>query len=256
MIDLHSHILHGIDDGARTMQDSLDMLDSYAAQGFRTVVATPHLVGPLHPEYAERVVRAHVALEPLARDRGITLARGFEIQLDPGTARQLTAHLPITLAGTGVVLVDLPFTEWPLYADAAFFAVQAAGYRIILAHPERYPGIQGDPGRAEALVARGIALQVNVGSFCGVFGNAARKSAEDLIARGLVHMVATDAHSPGRRLASVPAGLARLRQLVGEDHLRRLTTDMPKAVLDDKPFLPPIRPPRRSWWDRLPFRKR
>jgi len=253
MIDLHSHVLPGIDDGARTTQDSIAMLDAFAAQGFHTVAATPHLTGRWRPEYVAHIDRAFAGIEPLAQARGITLVRWFEIQLDPGTAGQMTGDMPVALGGTDIVLVDLPFTEWPLYADAALFAVRAAGYRVILAHPERYPGIQDDPGKASELVEHGIALQVTIGSFSGIFGKAARKSAEELLARGLVHLVATDAHSTGSRMAAVPAGLARLRQLAGEDGLRQLTTDAPAAILANAPFPKPVRPTPRPWHTRLAF---
>lgn len=232
---------------------SVEMLDAFVDYGFHTVAATPHLVGPLQPGYAERVAKAFDTIVPLARERGISLVRGFEIHLDPTVAGQLTADAGLTLGHTDIALVDLPFTEWPLHADASLFAVQAAGCRVILAHPERYPAIQDDPGKAEELVDHGVALQVTISSFSGVFGKVARRSAEELLARGLVHLVATDAHSTGRRMAAVPAGLARLRDLAGEDGLRRLTVDAPAAILANEPLPPPVRALPRPWYDRLTF---
>jgi len=253
MIDLHSHVLPGIDDGAPSLDVSIAMLDAWAGMGFRTVAATPHLTGILQPDYATRVDEAFAAVEPRAGERGIALVRGYEVQLDPGTAAQMAAGAPITLAGSGLVLVDLPFTEWPMYADAALFAVQAAGYRVILAHPERYPGIQENPDKAGELVERGIALQVTTGSLGGAFGKAARRSAEDLLGRGLVHLVATDAHSAGHRMAAVPAGLARLRELVGDEGLRRLTAATPAAILAGHPLPAPVQAAPRPWHRRLAF---
>lgn len=251
MIDLHCHVLPGIDDGAPTIDDSIAMLDAYAGLGVRTVVATPHLTVPLDPEYAARIDAAVAEVAPLARQRGIFLARGFEIALAPDSARHIAVDHRLTLAGSDVVMVDLPFTEWPLYADDALFAVQATGYRVLLAHPERYPGIQDDPAKAEDLVARGILLQVTIGSFAGAFGSRARRSAEELLARGLVHILATDAHSAGHRMAAVPAGLARLRQLAGEAQVQRATVEAPASLLNGDPAPAPIRSRQRSWRERL-----
>lgn len=251
MIDIHSHLLPGVDDGAPNLQVSINMLDAYVTNGVRTVATTPHLLGRLDPAYQATIDDAFAQVEPHACERGISLIRGFEIRLEPDVPRQLSGGAPITLDGTNVVLVDLPFTEWPHYADATLFAVQTAGYRVILAHPERYPGIQDDPARAAALVSRGIVLQVTIGSFGGAFGKRAQKCAESLLAQGLIQIAATDAHSAGHRMAAVPAGLERLRDLIGADQLETLTVTAPAMLLNGDAPPPPVRAEARSWRHRL-----
>jgi protein-tyrosine phosphatase len=251
MIDLHSHLLPGIDDGAPTLDVSIAMLDAYAANGFRTVAATPHLMQRLDDAYATAVAGAFALVEPHARERGIALVRGYEIRLAPDLPAQLRDHAPVTLDGTDVVLVDLPFTEWPLYADTTLFAVQTTGYRVVLAHPERYSAIQDDPARADDLVARGIALQVTIGSLSGAFGKRARRAAEALLERGVVQLLATDAHSAGHRMAAVPAGLERLRALIGDGGIHQLLVEAPAMLLNGDGLPPPVRLPERSWRDRL-----
>jgi protein-tyrosine phosphatase len=251
MIDLHSHLLPGIDDGAASFDVSLAMLDAYAANGFRAVAVTPHLMERLDATYAARIRAAFMALEPHARERGIALVRGFEIRLSPETPAWLERGDLIDIDGTGVLLIDLPFTEWPLYADSTLFAVQTAGHKVILAHPERYPAIQDDPARAEDLVARGIALQVTIGSFSGAFGRRAKRTAELLLERGIVQLLATDAHSAGHRMAAVPAGLKRLRALIGDEGLRQLLTEAPAHLLNGDPLPPPLHIPDRTWKDRF-----
>lgn len=244
VIDLHSHILPNIDDGAGSLEVSLAMLDAYRSLGARTVFATPHLTGRLDADYRTRVDAAFCEVANRARAIGIGLERGFEIRLDPGTPAQLRSGAPVTLAGTRVALIDLPFTAWPHYADDTLFAVQTSGFIPVLAHPERYPGVQHNPDIARRLVDRGILLQVTAGSFSGIFGRSAKRSAESLLAMGLVHLVATDAHSAGHRMAAVPSGLKRLRQLVGDAGLRRLTVEAPAMLLngDDLQPLPASSP--------------
>ena len=256
LIDIHSHLLPAVDDGATSLQVSIDMLDAYVANGFNTVVTTPHLTGHLDPCYRGIVENAFAQVEPHAQARGVQLERGFEVRLSLEQLTQLESGAPITLAGTNVVLIDLPFTEWPAYADATLFALQIAGYRIVLAHPERYPGIQRDPNRAVELVTRGIVLQVTIGSFSGAFGKRAKQCAETLLKLGVVQIVATDAHSAGHRMAAVPEGMERLRVLVGQEQLDSLTITAPRMLLCGEALPPPVQTVSSAWRQRIPVLRR
>lgn len=240
MIDIHNHVLPAVDDGAESLQVSLEMLDAAAAVGIRTIVATPHLDGKADPGYTDIVRRAFDQVVPHARERGIALERGFEIRLAPDIPARLRSGEQITLAGTRVALIDLPFTARPHFADDTLFAVQTSGFLPVLAHPERYPDVQQDPALASALVGRGIALQLNIASLAGTFGRRAQRTAEALLTLGAVHLVATDAHSAGHRMAAVPAGLRRLRDLVGEEGVRRLTIETPATLLNGDELPPPV----------------
>jgi protein-tyrosine phosphatase len=240
VLDIHSHLLPGIDDGAETLGVSIAMLDAAVTYGIRTIVATPHLTERLTDDYAAAVHEAFTQVEPHARERGIALERGFELRLSPDLPRRLRAGEPSTLAGTRVALVDLPFTDWPYFADNILFDVQASGFLPVLAHPERYPGIQQRPALGREIAGRGIGLQVNIASLTGIFGKRARHAAEELLRLGVVHLVATDAHSAGHRMAAVPAGLTRLRELVGEAGLRQLSAVNPAILLNDEILPDPV----------------
>ncbi len=251
MIDLHSHILPSIDDGAASTQMSLDMLDTASAMGFRTIVATPHLVERLAPAYESRVQDAFRDIQACAHEKGIELISGFEVRLLPDLPKRLLCGEPIALGQSRAVLIDLPFIDWPYYVDNVLFEVQTAGFQPILAHPERYPKIQNDPSIGLKLAERGIALQVTIGSFSGIFGKRAKRTAEELIALGAVHLVAADAHSAGHRLAAVPQGLQRLAELVGDDAFQTLTGASPRALLAGGPFPIPVTGLNRSWPTRI-----
>lgn len=251
MIDLHSHVLPGIDDGSPSLDVTIDMLDVYARHGFRTVAATPHLMGHLDSAYRAAVEAAFREVEPLARERGITLLRGFEIRLAPSSPEQVLRGEPVTYEDTKAALVDLAFAGWPLYTESALFGIQAAGCRVVLAHPERYPAIQEDPAMADELVSRGVILQVTIGSFSGAFGKRAKKCAEELLARGVVQLAATDAHSAGHRMAAMPAGLQRMSELLGEEQVRQLTVAAPAALLNGDPVPGPVRAVKASLRSRL-----
>jgi len=239
MIDMHVHVLPGVDDGARDLATSRQMLAQMAAFGFERVVATPHLMELLVAEYALRVEAALEATREVAAEFGIRLDQGYEVMLTPGLVDRLEAGEQSTLAGSRAVLVELPFGGWPQHAQSSLFALQVGGYVPVLAHPERYVDVQKDPELALAAAARGVVLQLTEASFAGVYGKGVQRSArvllEEGLKRGVRMMLSTDAHSDGRRLTSVPDGLRWIREHVsdGAPLVAWMTETVPAALLAD-----------------------
>jgi protein-tyrosine phosphatase len=231
MIDLHSHVLPGIDDGAASWVEADAMLRRWRALGFTMVMATPHLKQALDQQYLDRIDQAYAEVAELAAPLGIEVQRGFENLLSPDLPAHLQAGAPLTLGQSRAILVELPFQQWPHHADHTLFALQTAGYQPILAHPERYAEVQRNPTVAVRLAERGIALQINVGSLTGLYGRSAKRVAETLLKRNAVALVASDAHGAGATFDHLEQGLQRLDALAGVDG-RTLVTERPKALLD------------------------
>lgn len=250
MIDLHLHLLPAIDDGAATIEESRAMLAAAHALGYRTLVATPHLLERLRPDEQWRVAAALAAVAAEAEPLGMRIDLGYEVGLTPDLPARLAADEPVTLAGSRAILVELPAVGWPTYTEATLFALQAAGYRPLLAHPERYQAVQEETSLALDLVERGVMLQVTFGSFVGLFGKPAQRSAESLLRHGAVHVLASDAHSAGHRLAVVAKAYDRVVKLAGPETARALTTDNPAALLADRslPLRPPVTSPATNGW--------
>lgn len=225
------HLLHDIDDGPADLQSSIEMIDLAARLGFSTLVATPHLLDPLDDAYVSRIEDRVRQLEPHATATGIALHRGFEVRLSPDIGRRLMSGEPIALAGSRTVLVELPFSGWPLFTEHALFDMIAAGYAPLLAHPERYEAAVERPQRVLDLHNQGVMMQVTTGSLAGLFGKRAKSLAEELLLAGAVDVLASDAHSAGRRFVSVAEGLARAEQIAGKERVRQLTVDNPKALI-------------------------
>jgi protein-tyrosine phosphatase len=236
LIDLHCHILPNVDDGAASIGVSRAMFHAARDIGYTSIVATPHLLGYLDERYETHVQRSFEQILPIAEEFGISLQLGYEVRLTSGVVQRLRTNERYSIGCSRTVLVDLACAEFPHYVDDALFALQIAGFQPILAHPERYPDIQKRPEYGLLLAERGIALQVTIGSLAGAFGTRARKSAEDLLRMGAIHLVATDAHSAGHRMAAVPEGLRRLRKLLSREHYRRVTFDTPHALLSGQPL--------------------
>jgi protein-tyrosine phosphatase len=242
MIDLHLHILADVDDGPSNRADSESMMRLAASLGFTHLVATPHLQHTLVAEYAARVRDEIHWLTPVAEQAGISLSAGYEIRLNPDLGARLSAGEPISLAGTRTVLVELQFAYWPEFTERAIDDVVAAGYRPLLAHPERYLAAVDDPRLLYRLRQSGVLLQITTGSLAGLFGARSQDLAERLLVDGLADVIASDAHSPGRRYVAVTEGLARANELVGQERVRQLTVDNPSALLADQPLPPQLAP--------------
>jgi protein-tyrosine phosphatase len=215
------------------------MLRLAGSLGYTDLVATPHLHDRLAAPYSERVTEERAWLVSVARELGIDLRPGFEIRLSPDTARQLEAGDPITLAGSRTALVELPFAGWPVFTDQALFDIMTAGFRPLLAHPERYAAALDNPRLIYALHERGVLLQLTTGSLAGLFGKRSREVAEQFLCDGIVDVLASDAHSAGRRFVSVAEGIARATDLVGYERVDQLTQANPAALLADQPLPPP-----------------
>lgn len=208
--------------------------------GFYRLVTTPHLIDPLEDAYHSHISTTLAEVRAVAEPMQIEVMLGYEALLTPDLPARLAGGEPVTLAGSRAVLVELPFAAWPRHAETTLFALQTAGFRPILAHPERYRTLIDDPNRGIQLADRGVILQLTIGSLAGLFGKRVQHTAETWLRAGAIDLVATDAHSAGHRLSAVPKGLTRLERLVGAAEVRRLTADVPAALLRDAPLLPRV----------------
>lgn len=239
MIDLHLHLLPDIDDGASSMAVTEAMLALAAELGFTRLVATPHLDGPLDPDYGQTAETLAERVREAGHRHGIEVGQGYEIQLDPGLAHRLESGEPVTLATSRAVLVELPFVGWPHHVEQSLFEIQSAGFRPLLAHPERYAAAQAEPSKVIDLAERGVMLQVTFSSLTGLFGRGAQQLAQTLVERDFATVLATDAHGAGHRLLNVEKGIQRAEELVGRERLDQLVRDNPAALLADEPLPDP-----------------
>ncbi len=256
MIDLHCHLLPGLDDGAQTLAAAVEMAAIAAGEGVHTIVATPHLVVGREDAWGEVAARA-AELRQLLTSRRISLDLhlGAEVLLDPGLPDlAVRGRLPLLVAGP-YVLVELPFYSLPTYAEQVLFELQAQGLRPVLAHPERCFPLHGDLAWVAGLAERGVVMQVNATSLTGDHGPSVRQAARELLRRGLAQLIASDAHSPAERPPRLAAAVAAAAGLVGEQAAMAMVSTNPAAVVAGR-GLPPnqaIARPRRRWPPRLPF---
>lgn len=263
MIDLHSHILPRIDDGARNLDVSLKMATLYAANGFRQVVATPHaLPEDIGANNARALQRRVAEMNQVLRARSIalTLASGMEIAMAPTVPGLLVAGKLLTLAGSHYVLIETPFERLPIHWEQMLFEIAGQGYQVLLAHPERSAQLSRNHGLFDRMIEMGIHLQVNWGSFTGDYGRPALKTARYLARKCYIRCLATDSHDDRARSAAVVGRAApKITALIGAPNLRLLSAENPGRVMADRPLAPMQCPTttRRATggWKRWVFRQ-
>lgn len=197
MVDVHVHLLPGIDDGARDLAESLAMCETFAVQGVRTVVATPHMLDGRHNVGPDRVREGIIALNGICAERGIDLEvlPGADVRIAPGLLGRLEAGDILTLGdrGTHILLEVGPGALPPLSGLIA--ELLAMEVTPVISHPERHPEFWRRPGPLMEWGERGCLFQVTAGALMGRFGQMAFRMARALLDAGMVHAVASDAHS-------------------------------------------------------------
>ena len=245
VIDLHTHVLPGIDDGPATLRGAVAIAEHAALAGTRVMVATPHLRAD-HPavrpdELGDRAAALDAHL--LARGTPVRVLPGAEVDLAAGEALDDGALARVTIGGRGTdLLLESPHGALPDHFERRVAALQARGPRIVLAHPERTAAFRDDPALLDRLVAQGVLLQVTSRAV-GARGRGGA-FATKLLRKGVVHALASDAHAVDRRPPDL--GVMRHRANGAFPALRAevawLVTDAPQAILDGRPL--PARPPR------------
>jgi protein-tyrosine phosphatase len=256
VIDLHSHLLPGIDDGAPYLDASVAMGRAAVAGGVEAIVATPHVSGryPNDPSMlAERVAQVQKALD----DAGIALRVHKGAEITHAMIHDLSeADLRACTLGDGdFILLEPPLGGPAPFIDRMAYDLQAKGFKVLIAHPERISAFHQKIDVVEQLVVNGCCTSVTAGSLAGQFGGSVKRFTQELFGRGLVHNLASDAHdaeyrSPALR-PTLDAAVEELPELEG--WLEYLTVDAPRAILaGEMPSGPtPVIEPKRGFFSRL-----
>jgi protein-tyrosine phosphatase len=230
MIDLHCHLLPGVDDGAADLDEALAMARRLRELGFSAVCCTPHLPwsSPGHSPAELDAARAALAAELERAGVALGLHRGAEHHVSE-LAERLVAGRLVAYPGGDSFLLEFSTAGFPPQLDQLLFRLQVKGLVPVLAHVERYPEVQADAQALADLRRRGCRVTINLTSLAGAWDRAARKAARSALRAGLVDAAATDLHAAAEA-DQVAAGLEALEQLVGAERSRRLLQAGPAAL--------------------------
>lgn len=243
MIDVHCHILPGVDDGPSDFEESIEMCRVASADGVKKIIATPHSNPSVYDSGTVKIIELTGELNVRLREAGIPLSiqAGCEAHATPDLIARLKNSEALTLDGLGrYVLVEFPFENMPLNWDLFLLSLKNAGYMPIMAHPERNVWFLNRPEALFDAVDKGIMLvQITAVSVTGELGPAIKGFSAALLERNLVHVVASDGHSASYRPPVLSGARKAAAEIIGAERAEPLFTGNAEAIAQGLPLVPP-----------------
>jgi protein-tyrosine phosphatase len=260
MIDIHHHLLWGMDDGATSVETSVAMAKAAAADGISHIVCTPHANGTWTykpSEIADKISELQGLLD--RQSIAVKLGRGCDFHMSYENIQEAKLDpAKFSINGLGYILVELPDYGISSNLKEIFYQMQLAGMTPILTHPERNPTLQADQPRMMDWLRGGVLVQVTAGSVMGRMGKQAERMAHDLLSKRWVHFLATDAHNMTSRPPKMREAFELVAEKYGPDYAHLLCVSNPLAAFMGKQMPPQLEPlnlyddmEKKSWWQRL-----
>lgn len=237
MIDIHSHLLFGVDDGSRTLEESVHVIKKLSEVGYTDIILTPHYINDstyvsTREENLDVLKRLKVGL--IRNNVNVNLYLGNEIYIDSEIANLLKNNIISSLNDTKYLLIELPMSgENEIYYDV-FLDLINMGYKVILAHPERYISFQKDFNKIYELKELGVLLQSNVGSVLGDYGRGAKKTIKRLLKENLITFMGTDIHHNKEEYTFIEKAKKKMGKYLTQKQINNIFENNAKVLLNDK----------------------
>lgn len=239
MVDMHSHILPGIDDGSREQEETYKMLMEAYDVGFTKVISTSHYyLGYYEEDENTRKTYIDSINEKLQEiNCNLQVCVGSEIFITNDIINLLKEHKASSINGTKYVLFETAFGIEPQNLKDVIYSLMSNNFIPIIAHPERYSYVQKNPNMLLELIDLGVLFQSNFGSVIGQYGKQAKKTVKLLLKNNCIHFLGTDAHRKNTIYTAIPQALESIKEIISEEELEELTTINPNLVLENKEII-------------------
>ena len=254
MIDIHCHILPGIDDGAQDLEETLEMCRIAVDDGITTTVACPHQHNGVYHNSSESILKGVQEVSAALKKENIPLKLlpGADVHIEVDTGEQIESGEIMTINNNRrYFLLEFPAHTIPPNIDKIIFNLLLKNITPILTHPERIIEVQENPNLIYDIVSQGVLSQITAMSITGGFGRMAKKCAQTLLEHHLAHIIASDAHSTERRPPILSDGVEAASRIVGEERATAMVTSIPAAVIQGVPVSvldPPLHVKRKLFW--------
>lgn len=233
MIDIHCHLLYGVDDGPKTFAESRDMLREAKAQGISHIILTPHYRHGMFPYDKERILRHFKKVREYAGRIGVEVCLGCEYHVNSKCIQYLDTGRCLTLGGSTYTLTEYSYETEYSYIRNMTRELTHHGYTPVIAHVERYRCMTEDPGRAEELQTLGALVQVNADAVLGLEGRKTKQYCRYLLKHGLADIVSSDSHGMDRRACHMEKCQTYVTRKFGAETARNVFERNPGKILEE-----------------------
>ena len=236
MVDMHSHIIPGIDDGSKSVEETFNMIAEAKKVGFTDVILTSHFLTHYYEPTAGEIILWKNKLQEIINNKkiGVKLHSGMEIYISNKIEELIKEKKLLTLANSRYMLMELPLSSTVNYFDYVIYFLQSISVQLILAHPERYKNVQENPEIIQDYIDKGALIQCNYGSILGLYGAVAKKTMKILLKNNQVDFLGSDCHREKTIYSIIPEAVKKIKKIVGEKEFYKLSTQNPKKVIEDE----------------------
>ena len=235
MIDIHSHLIPNVDDGAKSPEETIELIKEAREAGITDIILTPHYIINSYEQNAETLILLKDKLQQIINSENIkvNLHIGMEVYITDDLVEILKQNKILTLAGSKYLLMELPLNTNVQYLDMVIFKLIENNIIPIIAHPERYKFVQEDPSKVRELIESGCLIQSNIGSILGIYGKKAKKTIKYLLKNDLINFIATDTHRKNTIYPLLEKGIKKIEKITGKEKAEELTNLNVQKILNN-----------------------
>lgn len=232
MIDIHSHLVYGVDDGSKSVEDTICMLKEAKEAGFTDVICTSHYMEGYYEVPCNEIASKILNMKSLKQD--IKIHQGNEIYATENIVDYIDSKKAMSLSNSRYVLIEFPMQSKPINIDQVIYLILNAGKVPIIAHPERYNYVRENPNMLLEYIEQGALFQTNYGSIIGMYGSEIKETAKKLLTHNMIHFLGSDNHRTNSVYKLVPEALKTLKRWIGKEKIEELTTYNPTCILNNE----------------------